>query len=598
MEDSIHMYNNGTVYEGVTVTPVKNLSDNGYWRTGYTFTGWNTKPDGSGIHYADGVDIFNLTTENWAGEEDDMTGTIFLYAQWAESESTLRIDPNGGSYAGNSGITSVMQKYSTTYTVDVSLTSAPAGYRVAFECNGGNPLSDMMSGMHFVEWSMLQPFGGKLNIEKNRYRFLAPNAHTDTLRAVYAPDSITLPLPVRPGYSFGGWYYDAAFRYPAGGAGDSITPANDLTLYAQWVELVLHSTDNYSAYGGSGAVDLSWRQPDGQGKTYLLYQSRNPGMTDAKRINAVDDIGSTISASRDFGRTGHAEEYTVPYSGIYTLSLSGAQGSDYDGRAGGKGGSVALKVWLVKGEKLTVTVGGKDGYNGGGTGNLFGNGGGKTTVYSDRRGLLAVAGGGGAASRMGSGGAGGSEASLTADGNGGSGAAGGGAGYNGGNAGERIVHSHSGDCYVSGTKTAGSRFYETLSAGYTGVGYAKVSSYDDTNAGFSFHTGDQGGTCYVQVGNGSHYFGTPFTGTLTFNTSATSGDSFPANQSVTTTIYFVHNNGAVETKTIDATRDFPTKAPDDSIERWMGGHRCSPYSVYLFDLPDYTGRLRTCFLDS
>lgn len=600
MEDSIHMYNNGTEYEGATVTPVKNLSENCYWRIGYTFTGWNTKPDGSGRSFSDGEEIWNLTTDNWTGEEDDLTGTVVLYAQWAESESTLQIDPNGGCYAGNSGITAITKKYRTTYAVDPSLVSAPVGYRVCYECNGGNLLSDTMSGMHFSEWSMVPPFEGKFSTSQNLYQFSAPNAHTDTLRAIYAPDSIILPQPERPGYSFGGWYYDAAFQYPAGGAGDSITPANDLTLYAQWVELLLESKDNYFAYGGSGAVNLSWRQPDGQGKTYLLYQSRNPGMTEAKRINAVDDIGSTISASRDFGYTGYAEEYTVPYSGIYTLQISGAQGSDYGTRSGGKGGSATLKVWLVKGEKLTVTAGGRDGYNGGGTGSMFGNGGGKTTVYSDRRGLLAVAGGGGAASRMGNGGAGGSEASLTAGGDGGSGAAGGGAGYYGGNAGELIVHSHSDDCYINSSKTAGSRFYGTMSGGYTGYVHSKTLTHNDMKASIGFHTADEGGTCYLQVGDSSDYFSTPSAGTLTFHSGTYAwGDNIPSDQNVITTVYFVYSNGTVGIKTLDVTRDFAAKTPSSYEERWKYGHKCSPYSVYLFDLPNnFTGTLKTALYES
>ncbi len=598
MEDSIHMYNNGTEYEGATVTPVKNLSENCYWRIGYTFTGWNTKPDGSGVSYTDGAEIFNLTADNWKGEEDDMTGTVVLYAQWAESESTLQIDPNGGSYNGNSAITIETKHYKSTYIPDNSLIVSPGGYTVSFECNGGNPLATIRSKMHFTEWQMVEPFRGRFF--NGIYTYNAPNAHTDTLRAIYAPDSIILPQPERPGYSFGGWYYDAAFQFPAGGAGDSITPANDLTLYAQWVELVLESQDNYFAYGGSGAVNLSWRQPDGQGKTYLLYQSRNPGMTEAKQINAVDDIGSTISASRDFGRTGYAEEYTVPYSGIYTLTLSGAQGSDYGTRSGGKGGSATLKVWLVKGEKLTVTVGGKDGYNGGGTGSMFGNGGGKTTVYSDRRGLLAVAGGGGAASQMGTGGAGGSEASLTAGGAGGSGAAGGGAGYYGGNAGELIVHSHSDDCYTNSSKTAGSRFYGTVSGGYTGYVHSKSLTHNDTKAGVYFHTGDEGGTCYLQVGDDSDYFSTPSAGTLTFHSSTYAwGDNIPSDQNVITTVYFVYSNGTVGTKTLDVTKDVVAKTPSSYEERWKYGHKCSPYSVYLFDLPNhFTGTLKTALYES
>ena len=525
MEDSIHMYNNSTEYEGETVTPSTHLSPIGYEREGYVFTGWNTKPDGSGTSYADGAEIYNLTSENWNGEEDVFTGTIVLYAQWKESESTLQIDPNGGSYAGNNGITAITQKYQTPYYINPELLIPAKGYRVSFQCNGGIALNDIVSQMHFVEWSMIPSFEGRFYPLQNRYWFLAPSVHVDTLRAVYAPDSITLLQPVRPGYSFGGWYYDAAFQYPAGGAGDSITPAKDLTLYAQWVELVLQSTDNYSVYGGSGAVDLAWWQPDGQGKTYLLYQSRNPGMTDAKRITAVDDVGSTVSVSRSFGRTGNAEVYVVPYSGIYTLSLSGAQGSDYGTRTGGKGGSVTLKVWLTKGEKLTITVGGKDGYNGGGTGTMFGNGGGKTIVSSDQKGLIAVAGGGGAASTMGNGGAGGSAASLTADGDGGSGAAGGGGGYKGGNAGELIVHNHEEDCYQTITKKATTRFYSDYTSNTNMTSDVHLGSSNDygylykTTSGATSiqYTGmatESGATAGGEIGSSANYLSTPETGTL------------------------------------------------------------------------------------
>ena len=596
MENSIHMYNNSTVYEGQTVTPITHLSVNDYRRNGYRFVSWNTNPDGSGTSYADGAEIFNLTSENWNGDQSDLTGTITLYAQWEETENTLQIDPNGGSYAGNSRVTSITQKYRTTYTVNASMVSAPSGYRVHYECNGGNPLGDKVSGMHFMEWSMVQPFEGKFSTSRNLYQFSASNAHVDTLRAIYAPNSITLPQPVRSGYSFGGWYYDAAFQYPAGGAGDSITPAKDLTLYAQWVELVLQSTDNYSVYAGSGAVDLAWWQPDGQGKTYLLYQSRNSGMTDAKRITAVDDIGSTVSVSRSFGRTGSAEVYVVPYSGIYTLSLSGAQGSNYGTRTGGKGGSVTLKVWLAKGEKLTVTVGGKDGYNGGGTGSKFGNGGGKTTVSSDKKGLIAVAGGGGAASTMGNGGAGGSSASLTADGAGGSGAAGGGGGYKGGNAGEEVRHTHEAGCYRKGTVKAGASFYATLvnKSQYSESGgtqtpqvTANADSAELTN--WTPNTLTQ----HIQVGNTSTYLATPFSGTLTFPYGGSMWGGDGISHSSTVTVYFIHENGSVTTQQVQ-----PETAAKFSESYIVTDHRewadhDVKYDLYKVSLANFTGTLTT-----
>ena len=50
------------------------LTANGFSKTGYTFTGWNTSANGSGTSYADQASVSNLTMTN--GE------TVTLYAQW------------------------------------------------------------------------------------------------------------------------------------------------------------------------------------------------------------------------------------------------------------------------------------------------------------------------------------------------------------------------------------------------------------------------------------------------------------------------------------------------------------------------------------
>ena len=54
----------------------KDLTGNGFARTGYTFTGWNTMADGSGTSYADKASVRDLT--------DVANGTVTLYAQWME----------------------------------------------------------------------------------------------------------------------------------------------------------------------------------------------------------------------------------------------------------------------------------------------------------------------------------------------------------------------------------------------------------------------------------------------------------------------------------------------------------------------------------
>ena len=52
----------------------QNLSANAFNRTGYTFAGWNTAPDGSGTAYTDGQSVSGLNPEDGAVTD--------LYAQW------------------------------------------------------------------------------------------------------------------------------------------------------------------------------------------------------------------------------------------------------------------------------------------------------------------------------------------------------------------------------------------------------------------------------------------------------------------------------------------------------------------------------------
>ena len=56
-----------------------NLSANTYTREHYKFMGWNSEPDGTGIHYDDEQLVKNL----------DIDGEITLYAEWLEATATL-----------------------------------------------------------------------------------------------------------------------------------------------------------------------------------------------------------------------------------------------------------------------------------------------------------------------------------------------------------------------------------------------------------------------------------------------------------------------------------------------------------------------------
>ncbi|MBO5718848.1 MAG: InlB B-repeat-containing protein, partial [Bacteroidales bacterium] len=68
-----------TFEEGVSQA----LAANTFTRSGYTFTGWNTSPDGSGASYTN-KQIITLTQD------------ITLYAQWERIKYNLSFDANGG----------------------------------------------------------------------------------------------------------------------------------------------------------------------------------------------------------------------------------------------------------------------------------------------------------------------------------------------------------------------------------------------------------------------------------------------------------------------------------------------------------------------
>lgn len=444
MAPSWHMYNDATEYNGMTVTPVKNLTKNSYSRIGYEFAEWNTEPDGTGESYGDGARIRNLAAKE--GEE------VVLYAQWRPSRSALCIDPAGGRYRGTEEKTVVWGDYGSSMTLDPEAVTAPAGHKVSFDTNGGEETESLTGGMHFVEWIPGQPFGGTLR--GNQYQFTAQDKTVDTVTARYEPDPVILPEPVKAGYSFGGWYYDKSFGQAAGGPGDEIVPRQDMTLYAQWVELVLSSRENYERNGGAGAVDLCWRQSDGKDKIYLVYQSLDG--ENWVSVSETGDVGGRSDVDVVFRNEKTARQFAVPATGRYTLTAKGAQGGGYGTRQGGQGGSVTADFWLSRGEILTVSVGGRDGQNGGGSATHYGNGGGYTSIGSDRKGILLTAGGGGGASVTENGGAGGSESGLVRGNAGQSGMAGGGGGFQGGSAGEYIAHHHNkqSSCYHAHTGSA------------------------------------------------------------------------------------------------------------------------------------------------
>lgn len=440
MAPSYHIYNDAVEYEGRKVTPQTNLSKNQFTRAGFQFAGWNTQPDGSGDSYADEERIQNLCEEDYFANPKE--ATIELYAMWKPVCNILEIDPGGGSYYGSKQIYRYEGKAGECYRIDEQKLKAPAGCLVYFETNGGSKMLPVFVKQKLAGWKKGQNFHGKM--QNGGYIFPEQKWETpDRLTAVYKTIPIVLPMPYKENQSFGGWYYDQGLTQLAGRAGDVLSCNQNMTLYAQWVELVLTSKNNYSRNGSLGAVDLTWSQGGEEPKIYKAFQSTDGShwrqIYDEK---TVEEPGQEETVEKEFVYY-NTTTISMPYTGLYYVEVYGAQGSSFGECVGGLGGGVSGRFWFEKGERVSLNIGKQSGTPGGGKAVLCGNGGGYSSLESDAGGLLVIAGGGGGAGRFQDGEPGGGTEQLVESGrNGASGEAGGGGGYRGGSSGDSEMHVH------------------------------------------------------------------------------------------------------------------------------------------------------------
>ncbi|MBQ3016212.1 MAG: InlB B-repeat-containing protein [Clostridia bacterium] len=104
----------------------KALTANAFYKTGYTFAGWNTKADGTGTKYTNGQSVRNLTSA--------VNGTVTLYAQWTANTYTVK-------YNGNGSTGGTVANSTHTYNAAKALT-ANAFYKNGYTFAGWNTQPD------------------------------------------------------------------------------------------------------------------------------------------------------------------------------------------------------------------------------------------------------------------------------------------------------------------------------------------------------------------------------------------------------------------------------------------------------------------------
>lgn len=249
---------NGNTADGGSMEPdrhvvgvEKTLTENGFAKTGYVFTGWNTAADGSGTSYTDKQVVKDLCVND--GDE------ITLYAQWAPIQYTVKYHANGGS--------GVMADSVHVYDSEKALTEnsyQKKGYEFvgwATSENGEIVYQDGQSVKNltavdgavidlYAVWKVIEykitydPQGGTM-----------PENVDDTYTI---EDEVKLPEPTKPGYEFEGWredtdgdgepYGEIVTEIPKGETGDK-------HFVAEW-EPITYKV-KYNANGGTGTMSDS-----------------------------------------------------------------------------------------------------------------------------------------------------------------------------------------------------------------------------------------------------------------------------------------------------------------------------------------------------
>ena len=222
-----------------TLNPSITVSDgSGFTRTGYVFSGWNTKADGTGKNYA-------------KSEKAEFSESTTLYAKWTAIGYNISYNLQNGTAGTNKPATAKYDQVVTisnpTKTVTITgdangtgatITGSPAKKTQTFAgwtYSGGNTATAFYgtaSNAVTTSWN-----NASTKVKAGYFKNLtATNNATVTMKANWTTAAITLPEATKTGYTVK-WYKNTAGTGTAYGSGSSYSPAEgdpaNIILYAK-----------------------------------------------------------------------------------------------------------------------------------------------------------------------------------------------------------------------------------------------------------------------------------------------------------------------------------------------------------------------------
>ncbi|MBP3305526.1 MAG: InlB B-repeat-containing protein [Oscillospiraceae bacterium] len=269
---------------------------NPFTRENYTFTGWNTKADGSGTAYAADAALA-LTSD---------VNEVVLYAQWVENDKfsygVVYSDNFGDDPATQADSENVSSVYDTAYTITADGSSVTRehftflGWNTKADGSGtsyapGDKISFTESGtvMLYAQWEEDEKHDYSVIYNANHGDEPETKADSDNVSGVYeAAHSVTVDANafVRVGYSFTGWNTKADGTGTAYTAGDTLpltAEAGAVVLYAQWEEGKvltgnLISNGNFTLYSwqnsGNCVINDGWIKTTAAERFLAVYNKK------------------------------------------------------------------------------------------------------------------------------------------------------------------------------------------------------------------------------------------------------------------------------------------------------------------------------------
>ncbi|MGP1595135.1 MAG: InlB B-repeat-containing protein, partial [Treponema sp.] len=230
---------------------LKPLRQNTFTKTGYTFGGWATSSSATTATYTNQASVNNLTAAP--------NGTFTLYAKWNPRNDTRYIVKHLKQNVTGSGYTEVDTE-TLQGTTDGTPTVTPKTY-TGFEAGSYTPTTIAADGSTVVEV--------KYNRKVYTVTFNANGGSpAPSNQPVRYEGTASTPSISKTGYTFGGWYKEAAFTTQWNFTTDTVT--GNTNLHAKWNPrndtqyIVKHLKQNVT---GSGYTEVTGDRQTLQGTT-------------------------------------------------------------------------------------------------------------------------------------------------------------------------------------------------------------------------------------------------------------------------------------------------------------------------------------------